>query len=207
MADFKIALDELLTWEGYYSLDPNDPGGETYCGISRKNWPNWEGWSTIDTIKKDREDAGVDPPIKHNENLGLDIPVYDFYHHNYWFAADYSYLTDQTAANKVFQHNVNMGVEGIDLAQQTMHRLGISIIVDGKLGPATVYSINSFSTPSAVVHVNDFTYYNTAFLNEYVAVLEQHYKALVQAHPVQFHRYEDEWLLRATTVGPRPKTK
>lgn len=40
MSDFERALNFCLRWEGEYSNDPNDPGGETNFGISKRAYPN-----------------------------------------------------------------------------------------------------------------------------------------------------------------------
>ena len=37
---FDLAFDRLFTNEGGYSNDPNDPGGETNWGISKRSYPN-----------------------------------------------------------------------------------------------------------------------------------------------------------------------
>jgi lysozyme family protein len=37
---FQIALDKILKSEGGYVNDPNDPGGETNLGISKRAYPN-----------------------------------------------------------------------------------------------------------------------------------------------------------------------
>ena len=37
--NFKKALEFVLRWEGGYSNDPNDPGGETKYGISKRSYP------------------------------------------------------------------------------------------------------------------------------------------------------------------------
>jgi len=37
--DFQRALDFTLRWEGDYSNDPKDPGGETKFGISKRSYP------------------------------------------------------------------------------------------------------------------------------------------------------------------------
>ena len=37
---FDKAFIMLEKFEGYYSNDPNDSGGETFFGISSENWPN-----------------------------------------------------------------------------------------------------------------------------------------------------------------------
>ena len=38
-SDFEKALEFVLKWEGGYSNDPNDPGGETKYGISKRSYP------------------------------------------------------------------------------------------------------------------------------------------------------------------------
>ena len=40
MSQFDRALDFVLRWEGGYSNDPDDPGGETKFGISRRAYPD-----------------------------------------------------------------------------------------------------------------------------------------------------------------------
>lgn len=37
--NFDRCFDFLMTWEGGYSNDPNDPGGETNFGISKRVFP------------------------------------------------------------------------------------------------------------------------------------------------------------------------
>ena len=39
ISDFKRAMEFTLKWEGGYSNDPDDPGGETKYGISKKSHP------------------------------------------------------------------------------------------------------------------------------------------------------------------------
>jgi lysozyme family protein len=38
--NFDKALSFVLSWEGGYSNDPDDPGGETNFGISKRSYPN-----------------------------------------------------------------------------------------------------------------------------------------------------------------------
>ena len=51
MANFDIEFDKLIFTEGGYVNDPDDAGGETYLGISRKHNPKWDGWKKIDSFK------------------------------------------------------------------------------------------------------------------------------------------------------------
>lgn len=39
MLDFATAIDRVLAHEGGYVNDPNDPGGETQWGISKRSYP------------------------------------------------------------------------------------------------------------------------------------------------------------------------
>jgi hypothetical protein len=39
MTDFERALAFVLMWEGGYTNDPDDPGGETNFGISKRAYP------------------------------------------------------------------------------------------------------------------------------------------------------------------------
>src|SRR5579864_6388857 len=105
MADLLLALDVLKSWEGGYAKVKRDPGGETYCGISRKNFPQWDGWLIIDSYKATNS-------IKWNQFLpiqALDDKVQDFYKDSFWDIESYQLLVNQDVADKIFQHHVNMG--------------------------------------------------------------------------------------------------
>ena len=51
MANYNIAYNKVIKIEGGYVNDPDDAGGETYMGISRKFNPNAKFWKVIDEIK------------------------------------------------------------------------------------------------------------------------------------------------------------
>jgi hypothetical protein len=90
---FDRALAFVLLWEGGHSNDPDDAGGETYRGVSRKKNPQWPGWEFVD--KKDFVTA--------------DKEIEAFYKGNYWNMCacdDLSYPFDMV----VFDTAVNMGV-------------------------------------------------------------------------------------------------
>ena len=56
MPIFKYAYDLTNKAEGSYANDPDDKGGETYGGISRKNHPIWRGWFRVDEVKRQTSD-------------------------------------------------------------------------------------------------------------------------------------------------------
>jgi glycosyl hydrolase family 108 len=70
---FEDALGFTLAWEGGYVNRPDDPGGETYCGISRKANPAWPGWAILDGLAN-----------KHVATPELDALVGDLYRRKYW---------------------------------------------------------------------------------------------------------------------------
>jgi lysozyme family protein len=61
--NFKKALKFVLKWEGGYSNDPNDPGGETKYGVSKRSYPE------LDISKLSLKQAE------------------EIYHQNYWLKA------------------------------------------------------------------------------------------------------------------------
>ena len=83
MAKFEIAIGPVLENEGGYVNNPNDPGGETKYGISKRQYP------------------GLD--IK---NLSLE-DAKGIYRKDYW---QFDEIEDQTIADKLLDMAVNMGV-------------------------------------------------------------------------------------------------
>jgi len=84
MNDFKEALNFVLKWEGGYSNDPNDPGGETKFGISKRSYPE------LDISKLTLEQAK------------------EIYYQNYWLKAGCDTLPYPINIC-VFDTAVNMG--------------------------------------------------------------------------------------------------
>ena len=82
---FEDALKFVLKWEGGYSNDPNDPGGETKFGISKRSYPNLDIKNL--TVKQAKE----------------------IYFQNYWLKAGCDKLTSPLDII-VFDTAVNMGV-------------------------------------------------------------------------------------------------
>ena len=125
---FAIAFANTMKNEGGYANDKSDKGGETYCGISRKNFPRWIGWPIIDKRK-----------LKHNEKLPeLDKLVQDFYRTNVWNKLRGDEIVDQQFAIMLFDMAVNMGVKTeIKMAQQSL-----GVAESGIMDDATLNAIN-----------------------------------------------------------------
>ena len=132
MATFNDAFDITMKHEGGYSNDPDDVGGETCRGISRRYNPSWPGWVIIDATK---------PNINFKD---LDVLVRDFYKAYYWDINRLDEITNQDVANEIFDVGVNIGVvRAVKFLQKALNYLNRNehsyndLVVDGKIGSAT----------------------------------------------------------------------
>ena len=141
LAKFSSALAQTLDYEGWYSNDPSDHGGETYRGISRKFWPDWTGWPLIDISKSS-------PGFPHCGFAQYELlaeMVSDFYEEHFWDAIMGEAILDQATAEYLFDIAVNHGVgTAVKLAQGCCVRFGSDIEVDGKMGDKTMSAINQW---------------------------------------------------------------
>lgn len=134
MANFTIALKKVLKNEGGYANNPNDAGGETYKGISRKNHPTWTGWISIDQIKK-AHPKGFKTILEHTPEL--QDKVRDFYKRRFWDELCLDTCGNQELANQAFDMAVNAGVKaGVKILQKVL-----GIPADGILGNVTKKAI------------------------------------------------------------------
>jgi lysozyme family protein len=95
MANFNIAVEHVLGNEGGYVNDPDDPGGETKYGISKRAFPN------IDISSLSIEDAKA------------------IYRHEYW---RFESVESQAVANKLLDMAVQFGLStAVRLLQNVLH--------------------------------------------------------------------------------------
>lgn len=106
MANFNEAIDKVLKSEGLYSNDPDDNGGETFRGISRKANPKWIGWEIVDSYKV----AGKNFKNKIQADRTLLRLSKEFYKLRYWDCFDLDNEKNQNIANMIFDMGVNAGV-------------------------------------------------------------------------------------------------
>lgn len=144
MADYLTALPRVLANEGGYSNDPSDHGGETYRGISRKNFPSWDGWSDIDIKKTSMSGKTLDNALlidrKTQENVAK------FYLEHFWEPLRLSEIDSQEVANCVFDWAVNAGhskaISHLQIACNKLNRGLPDMPVDGRIGPVTIKAAN-----------------------------------------------------------------
>ena len=120
IGDWKDAIAFVLEQEGGYTLDPNDPGGETNFGISKKAYPN--------------EDI---------KNMTVDRAS-QIYERDYWIPCHCDQLPAPFAI-AVFDTAVN---QGTGTATKILQR-ALKLTADGIIGPNTLNAANS-AGPRAV---------------------------------------------------------
>jgi len=122
MAEFSRAINTILKNEGGYVNNPNDPGGETNYGISKRSFPD------VDIRNLTQEKA---------------IAIYRA---SYWGKYPLlDQLDSQEVATKVFDLMVNMGgPAAIKIFQQSINDASLACVVgtDGRFGPGTVQHAN-----------------------------------------------------------------
>lgn len=109
----------VMKYEGGYVNHPNDPGGETYKGISRRAHPNWEGWKLIDQKKPVPEDL-----------------VRRFYYDQFWKPMRCEEMPTPVG-EYLFDFAVNVGIRQAVITIQS----AVNVTTDGILGPITMEAI------------------------------------------------------------------
>ena len=109
MAKFDEAIELIILNEGGYVNNPNDAGGETYMGISRRAHPKSKIWQYVDKITtKYKTTNTINKHLK--ENKELTKLVKDIYKKDYWNPFNLDKEKSQRLANQIFDNAVNMGV-------------------------------------------------------------------------------------------------
>lgn len=132
MADFNNIIPAILENEGGYVHDASDGGGETYCGISRKNWPKWMGWNIIDQHRHLKTGDIIN-------DAALAALVRSFYKINFWDKIRGDEIKDDGVAQTIFDFAVNAGIsQAIFLVQQTL-----GIAQRGAMDDFTLQTLNA----------------------------------------------------------------
>ena len=181
---FLASVEPLLGKEGGFSNDPDDLGGMTFMGITRKWFPKLPLWTEIDSMIEE----GDDP----NEHVAEMTPyVQAFYLQEFWQPANcdamFAGLDEQhldfvvnagSAATKTIQKLANIYVrENIE---------GGQIDEDGTRGPATTAAATALGSIDEEWH--------ETVLASYKVLQGVHYLNLCQAKPNQL-RFVKGWLL------------
>lgn len=125
MNKFQAFFDRLLGHEGGYVNDPNDPGGETKWGLSKRSYPN--------LIIKDltREDA------------------FNIYKRDLWDKIEADNLP-ASVAFQVFDFAVNSGIQ---TAIRYLQR-ALGVADDGYFGPVSKAAASNASETDMILNLN-----------------------------------------------------
>lgn len=124
---FQRAVAHILSQEGGYVKDPDDPGGETKYGISKRSYPALN----IKTLTKDQA-------------IGI-------YYRDWWQRYHYEDIEPYKLAAKIFSFTVNMGASRAHKLLQeavNMTREDRSLVLDGIIGIRTIEAIESHDCPN-----------------------------------------------------------
>lgn len=139
---FQDALQNTLSHEGYYANVEGDKGGETYRGIARNFFPEWNGWAIVDAEKAKK--GGSLPWNYKITSALLDDYIAVFYKKYFWDKIYLDLVKDSNLQNFIFDFFVNSRNSGVKVIQQTLRNVfNKNIAVDGAMGTQTVNAINS----------------------------------------------------------------
>ncbi|ROS05698.1 putative peptidoglycan binding protein [Sinobacterium caligoides] len=128
MQTFNESLRKVISDEGGYLLHTikGDKGGETFAGITRKNFPGAGVWGLIDGGKPHDSDE-------------VKASVADFYYKTYWQPLLCGELLDSGTADMLFSFAINMG------SRTAVKRLQIAVHTkpDGVMGEVTKAAANT----------------------------------------------------------------
>ncbi len=184
MAEFKYAWEQTSKHEGGYSIDPADPGGETFRGIARKRNPQWPGWVKVDEMKKGPgfpRMLELDPDINDEvETFYLDI----------WERLRCNQIIHQRIANELFDAAVNIGAQRAVIFLQSalnVHNKSpqsrIDVKIDGVMGDQTIAALTAAKS-------------DYAWIAESQVDLRRAFYTQLAINNSQFRRYLHGWLSR-----------
>lgn len=123
--NFDVAFDRLIDHEGGYVNDPNDPGGETKWGISKRSYPD------LDIKALTREDAR------------------QIYRRDFWERIRGDRLHDGVAF-QLFDFAVNSGIE--TAVRKLQRALGVAD--DGHWGPKSQAAADAMTESDTIMRLN-----------------------------------------------------
>ncbi len=173
MADFGKAYKKMLIHEEGYVNDPDDPGGETYKGVSRRMHSKWDGWMIIDTLKTQ---SGF--PATLDKNTELQQLIENFYQTLFWDSIRGDKINSQLMAESIFDFGINAG----NRTSVTLAQMVIDVKPDGIIGPQTLEALNNYDEEK--------------FLAEFTIAKIARYINIVKKRPTS-KKYFYGWVRRA----------
>ena len=146
-ADFSEALELLIELEGGYVRHNHatDRGGDTWAGICRKWWPDWEGWEILDGTSPRGDYDIADGSALGNHVMALTA---DFYRDQYWdplLCADLPHSLATALLCDAVNRGRRRAVRDMQasVAEVCVRNGFAGPAVDGWMGPATVAAVQA----------------------------------------------------------------
>lgn len=179
---FSDYLPLLRKVEGGYANLPADRGGETYAGITKKNFPTWAGWPIVNAARPKQNDIIANPK--------LDKLVADFYLKNFWNKLQCDKFTKYVGMNlcdfAVGSGIVTAGIAFQKVINSLMETGQTTLVTDGKIGPLTIAAANKLNQKK----LND----------SLLAYRAEFYKKIVSNNPSQ-NVFLAGWISRLTNFA------
>jgi len=129
---FEKALQVVIDIEGGYNDDPDDKGGETNFGISKRQYP----YINIKDLTEDKARA--------------------IYKRDYWNKLHLDKVKNYEVALELFDTGINTGVtKAVFILQEALNYLGHTLKIDGIIGPITLSAVNKYKYPKDLVKTLD----------------------------------------------------
>jgi lysozyme family protein len=174
MADFNTYYPKLIAHEGGYVNDHLDRGGETYRGISRKNFPTHDIFRYLDSKK----------PIKKNTVFPeAEQEVKNFYKVVFWNSIRADLIKNQSVAEILVDWKINGGFNPKKLQQMVGEKQ------DGAIGDRTIQAINKADSTHLFATIKQ--------------ARKAHYTSIIKNNPSQA-KFANGWFARIESFQYTP---
>ncbi|MFZ4056960.1 MAG: glycosyl hydrolase 108 family protein [Ferruginibacter sp.] len=143
MANFSISKGLTKDLEGGFWNDPT--AGWTYAGITKKFYPKWPGFVTLEKLRQKYFGGKPIPRYKVFSDAELATQVASFYKDNFWLLMMGDHIADQRIANFIydfFVHKQNDAIRVINNAVLSIQNT--TPTNQTKLTPAVIRVINAY---------------------------------------------------------------
>ena len=205
---FNAWLNILIT-EGGYVNDPDDPGGMTIFGISRKYHPECSFWKSledgvsreiaaddakkllndVDEIKRVLE-SSADPRLAAHAL----VASYEIYYTSYWRSSGCNQIASARVAEEVFEATVNTG-KGVQFLQEALNLLNDNV-TNGDLWPELKVD-NSYGPNTNAALTTAFVHYKDSVIWMAQNFIQGRYYMEVAENRPALRKFLRGWLKRA----------